>query len=149
VLERRNKLRRAQRAGTAESKAAGAERVSRASRLAAGLAVLPDPGEAAASVGIAAVGDELEDLVALARRLYPDVAAGRVEGTARVVTRTIHLLAQQLQDTAHLLAPRDLATAARQLGQIREVLVGREGAREQWTSIEVGIMGPDNRLEPV
>lgn len=140
---RRNAVRREQRAATAE-RGQASEDASRASLLAAGLALAPSAP--AAAVGLEATGAELERLTVLARLLHPETADGKLSGTARLVTAALHVLTQRLMDQAHLIAPRDLPGAARQLAQVREALVGTDGTRNQYAAVEVGLMGPDNKL---
>lgn len=112
--------------------------MGQASRLAQSLSAFPDSNDAAIAAGIKP-DPQLVYLEAEARRLYPDLVAGKIEGIAALATRAIAFSIQSYLDKIHLVAPRDLPFAARNLASVRDMLIGVGGARHGWTDVVVEV----------
>jgi hypothetical protein len=142
---RRTGVQREQREAAADRTVA-VDQLARAARLAIALPSAPDARTAALSVGLDVEGAELEVLEALARRAFGDLAAGGAMAAGAFIARVATLLAQLTLDRAHLIAPRDLAMAARNLMSMREQLLGDGAPKHAFSSFTVVVKGPGGEI---
>lgn len=115
--------------------------VSLVSQMAAALAVCPKPMDAARFLGLDSTRDEVERLATDARVMFPDVIAGKPQGTTRLLQSCIHLTTQRLVDTLWQLAPRDLALAINSLARSKELMAPMQ--QTSYSQINLIIAAPD------
>jgi hypothetical protein len=109
----------------------------------------PDPRSAALAIGIDATPERLATLQAAAEREFPELLSGSVlQVTSNLVVRAMHAAVTRFLSNMHLIAPRDLPQAARNLAAVREAL-SEGGAKHPYTAFDVFIQGPDGSVERV
>lgn len=124
--------------------------LTEAALLATGLAAFKgDARRAALSVGLDVDRRRLKRLEKLARSAFPELAGGGNVATASLVARAIAVLTVRTLDQAHLIAPRDLPVAARNLVAVRDGLLGEGAPKHPFTSFAITIKGHDGQVTEV
>lgn len=115
----------------------------RSSELAAGLSIFPDPVTAARYVGIDAIGEELDNLVALARGAHQGIIDGDPSELGRRLSASIHLMLIKCMESRGMISPRDLPHVTRALAQVHQIMVGEGKAR--FSEVKLYLVGADGQ----
>lgn len=114
----------------------------KARRIAWGLDDFDDPETAAIAAGVFERGEDLDRIVALARKHFSALIARETTALSALVTGAIHRVTCRMLDDADLMPPSQAANSIARLAQAREVLSGKGNAVD-YAEITVAINGPE------
>ena len=145
-LNRARDQQRRKTKGLARKAAAVSSDANDAAKLARALAGL-DPIDAATRVGLLARGAELDSLVREARRLYPRLVDGSVDGLVEQLDLLIALCTVDAIQHRGEISPRDLPHVIRAAASARDLLSNGQ-LQPRYTAVSVELVVGDAEADP-